>query len=1030
MKKRKLIYGFSALLLLGGIVGMTACSCGENPGPVDPPGPGPDNPEEPTLVEKFSVSLSGKNTISTNETVQIIATSETEGVDGIFFYEVTSGSEFISVNDNGTVTGLKAGKGTVTVTCGNGPSTTPQTVEITCSGDAANANGAYNYVALDYEEKLDILGKLEKYAVDQHLTGITLFENGGYVMYNPRIKLPFPKYITGYGMGVLSEGEITADLGSGETNQAWQRYYHSYAGSSNKQNFNYLDDTGSESSDLYGYVSSTYYGQKPNKDLDGYEWYPILAKSYTTSDGTQEYRPEALNLNPATGLATKYKVRLKTGADGLVYNTLSTVENRQQFKNRPVALEDYATPFMLLLNQSIGLARSTDYISDSSNSTLKGASAFYAASQNNGDVRALEETFYKLVGLEINEKDSSITFTFNTPVNQFTAMTNLSSTLNSPIPLDFVEVLASDLGYGSYESETPERRGEMYRKAMKDAYGTAINGRSDRTPVDNLLSCAPYMLEASSTTYNVYKRNPSWVEFNTNVIQYDSSVSQRYKIEGVKLVYVQGAESSTTAAFEQFNSQNPTLDACSIPQEVLKDYITDPRTTTTEGDSTFKLNLNTATQDEWNELFGTGDWDCEPLMSNDNFVNALSFAIDRETFAGNRGVIPSQDYFSPSYLYDPENGLSYNATAQHKAAVANYSPDTYGYNLDLAVLNFDQAISELVVDEGVYEWDSVVDIDIYWMNPTDNQEYGNEIVEYFNRAFEQTQAYKNGFRINFNTHNGSNNYQEVYEKMRKGTFDIAFGSVSGMQLDPLGFLEILKSNNVTGFTLNWGPDTSKIDIADGNYIVYDGKTWSFNALWDAAYRGVVVSSGNDGTGSETIEDPVTAQRAGSGNLVASSTTVDFGDEYGEQTFNVWTLSIRLNVATQAAAVSDMVKFKLISDMEEASSEYVTITLSYTRENRTYTAVINANYGQLFRLGNQNYLDADGNFVGSFLTFDLLIPQVLNENTTGGQVAGTPIDLTSSSISNVTAAIYGSYYMAIGDVMTTNSFQVGNISVKK
>ncbi len=1027
MKKRKAIYAVSALLLLGGVVGMSSCGEPEpTPNPIPDPTPEPD----PTFVEKFSVSLAGSAEIATSETVQIVATSLTEGVTGIFDYQVTSGQDFISVNDNGVVTGLKEGVGVVTVTCLNGPTTQPQTVEITCTGVADPANGAYNYVARTYEEKLEILGKLEKYAVDQHLTGITLFENGGYVMYNPRVKRPFANYITGYGMGILSEGEISGEPLKGESNQDWQNYYHSYAGSNNKQNFNYLDDTGSESADLYGYVTSTYYGQKPVKvagssdyqQSTSYEWYPVLTKTYTDErTGKVEFRPYAVNLNPSTGLATKYKVYVKTGEDGLVYNTLSNMETRKKFKNRGVELEDYATPFMLLLNGNINLARSTDYISDSSNSTLKGASAFFNASKNNGDVIDLKNTFYKLVGLELNPEENSITFTFNTPVNQFTAMTNLSSSLNSPIPLDFIETLAGDLGYKSYDQETDENRGKMWGEAMKNAYGTVTKDHTTITPVDNLLSLAPYMLEAVDTNYIVYKRNPSWVEFK-DVPQYDETVKSRYKIEGIKLVYIPGAESSTTAAFDQFISSSPILDAVSIPQERLQEFINDPRTTTTEGDSTFKLNLNTCTQEEWDEMFGTGNWTCEPLMSNDKFVNALSYAIDRETFANNRGVIPSQSYFSPSYLWDPENGKSYNSTEQHAAAIANYSPDTYGYNFDLAVRNFDEAIAEMVEDEGVYQWNSQVEIRIDWMNPTDNQEYGNEIVEYLNRAFQETDAYANGFRINFNTVNGTNDYQQVYEKMRKGTFDIAFGSVSGMQLDPLGFMEVLKSNNVTGFTLSRGPDTSKINVDDNNYIIFEGKTWSFDALWDAAYKGVIVSEGD-----ETVDEPITASSSKSG-FATQNIAVNYGGDYGTQNVNAWNLAVTLELGLQAAAVQDMVKFKLISDMKDTPSEFVTISITYNINGRSETAALQATYGELFRI--QNGVNTEtGELTDRFATLNVFLPQVLTENSTGGQISGETLDLTSSAISNVTVALYGSYYMQIGDVITTNSWEVSGLSVK-
>ena len=52
----------------------------------------------------------------------------------------------------------------------------------------------------------------------------------------------------------------------------------------------------------------------------------------------------------------------------------------------------------------------------------------------------------------------------------------------------------------------------------------------------------------------------------------------------------------------------------------------------------------------------------------------------------------------------------------------------------------------------------------------------------------------------------------------------------------------MKSDNSSGFTLNWGPDTSIINNDDQGDVVYDGKVWSFDALWNAANTGVLLTS--------------------------------------------------------------------------------------------------------------------------------------------------------------------------------------------
>ena len=44
------------------------------------------------------------------------------------------------------------------------------------SGPVARANGAYNYLAKSYDERAEILGALESYAITNHLTGIPMLD--------------------------------------------------------------------------------------------------------------------------------------------------------------------------------------------------------------------------------------------------------------------------------------------------------------------------------------------------------------------------------------------------------------------------------------------------------------------------------------------------------------------------------------------------------------------------------------------------------------------------------------------------------------------------------------------------------------------------------------------------------------------------------------------------------------------------------------------------------------------------------------
>ena len=61
------------------------------------------------------------------------------------------------------------------------------------------ASGVYSFVASSYELRTQILGALEKYAVDNFLTGISFMDDGGYSLYRPEVQRGVTNYITGYG---------------------------------------------------------------------------------------------------------------------------------------------------------------------------------------------------------------------------------------------------------------------------------------------------------------------------------------------------------------------------------------------------------------------------------------------------------------------------------------------------------------------------------------------------------------------------------------------------------------------------------------------------------------------------------------------------------------------------------------------------------------------------------------------------------------------------------------------------------------
>ncbi len=669
------------------------------------------------------------------------------------------------------------------------------------------ADGIYSYAKLDYDGRTDILGILERYAVTNGMTGISLYENGGYVMYNPRITLGTENYIVGYGFGTLAEGTITADLDY-ETVPEWKRYFHTME-SSDPGTLNYLNDKGSQVGDLYGYIATSFVETFMNATKDGYDWVPTLAKE----------KPVAMNDDDGDGLATKWRMEVRTGDDGLKYKTGSTMANRQAFDNRPVALEDYETAWKLLCTQKNAYARGSETANQTSGAIV-GIKEFYNATAD-----GYNEAAWQNVGIKTyNENGKNyFEFEFTDELNSFYAMYYITSSLYMPVPQEFIDLV------------TPQN----YLGFNKDG---------NETPVDNSLSLGAFYLEAyNSDQQIVFKKNPNYVFADT-----------KFNHEGVHVKIFTAAETDPNATFNEFIAGH--FDSAGIPQEFLNDYKNDPRTRTTTGDSNFKLNVNATTPETWEYLFGENGvvqqnaksdyWESKPALGNAHFRKGISYSIDRITYANARGSIPSVDFLSSNYMSDPENGKSYAKTAAHAAAVKGLleGTDEGGFSLELAREYFRLALTELEA-EGAYkpgtkDNPTVISLEFAWMRPAQEEQYFNELKNFLETAFNDDSVTGGAYKLECVFWVGADWSDVYYNKMLIGQFDIGFGSISGNALNPLDFITVLSSDQDIsgGFTLNWGVDTNSSTAFP---LVYDGVRWSFDALVNAGNTQAIVKDGEN-----------------------------------------------------------------------------------------------------------------------------------------------------------------------------------------
>ena len=724
--------------------------------------------------------------------------------------------------------------------------------------EVATAGSAENFVASSYEDRTEILGLLEEFAMENNLTGLVLYDDGGYVKYSDRIQFPTNAlkdaegndlvvagtkrydYVISYGFGILSEGSLTGPLTKVEdgsaTNNAFPMYWHTYEADDPKS-LNYMNDKGEVVGNYNGYVTGSYFSTKLSESKQSYEWYPSFATEANkladgsvrplplnvAEDGTKSINTEA----DRNTLASSYRIYVKTGADA-VYNHASDKAELAAFAGRQVALEDYLTPYKQLHNQANGLARATENLSGAA--SLKGMSEYYAASATATTQEAIEEAWNSSnVGVVpgTDSTGSYIDFTFNVPCIPFYAMYYLSSGLYAPIPQEFLNTIGGIANWGCFVD------------------GGA--GTYKYTPVDTTLSTGPYVVEMwEADSKFVFKEN----ELMSDAI---NGGAHRYTIDGVYVNVMSSLASDPLAAFTAW--QNGQIDGCGIPNDLLLNQINTKGTQQSRSSGTSRLNLNTCDEATWEHLFGENGtitqtpkdkyWELEPAMSNKDFIKGLNLSINRKEYAEKRGVTPSISYFGDAYLSNPEDGLSYNLTEAHQKALVSYYGSekvvaNYGYDKELAIRYFHQA-AEYLLAEGAYKDGDVITIEMCWQTQSQVQTNGLALEKYMEETFNDENVCK-GLSGTI-TLDIQNTFTEVwsdiyYKKMMVGQFDIGFGGISGNTLNPLNFMEVLKSDNSSGFTLNWGTDTNSTD----QLITYKGKQYTYDALWQAADTGTVVDA--------------------------------------------------------------------------------------------------------------------------------------------------------------------------------------------
>ncbi len=710
-------------------------------------------------------------------------------------------------------------------------------------GDYEYADGILDYQGADVETKSEILAAMEKYAMDSHLAGIPIYDDAGYTLYSPRLTLPTDKYIPNYGYG-SGEGTIDANgpMANGKTaaenGVLYPTYYQGYA-LDDSGTFNAWDSQGEDVTGKSGMVSASYFGVAMNETKDNFYWRNDLSK---------DERPIMLDENGnevayTEGATSRFwRVHLSTGEDdgnGVQYCYALSEKSPYyaEFNGRPIRLEDYLTPFKVMLDA--GLTRAANLVQDSSG--FAGAYDYFYSTADKRD--------WSQVGIQINEAEGSLDFEFVTPQTQFYAMYNLASSLYAPVPAEFIYRVGggtndlpddTSLDVTQEEAASLDPRWNSIITSGGSNFGRIQSGTPEQA-VANIISTGPYVVDSwEQNKLCVYSKNDTY--FRASDYHYEGYVETVFQDneENAWKAWVAGKLDDMTVPSTYINEAKPggTYNSMAYP---------------TEGTTTIKLNVNSCTQEEWNYYFGPNGsmvqnrtWQVKPIMSNDNFLDGVFFAIDRKAMADELGRNPALGYLSSAYKIDPENDLSYRDTPQAEAVLdpyVNATPDNdYAYDQGLAAQLFALAIEEEVA-AGNYENGDVIRLTAKWRYQRTIDDIGSYLKNYIETAWDEA-CEITGYDIDLIIDNvvAGSSYNDCYTAMNNGEYDFAEGAITGNVLNPIEFMSVVCTNSrAQGFNTNWGERTDV--VSEENPILFDGKIWSFDALYVAANGAAIVRRG-------------------------------------------------------------------------------------------------------------------------------------------------------------------------------------------
>lgn len=412
------------------------------------------------------------------------------------------------------------------------------------------------------------------------------------------------------------------------------------------------------------------------------------------------------------------------------------------------------------------------------------------------------------------------------------------------------------------------------------------------------------------------------------------------------------------------------LERVGLPATKYDEHKTDAGIKQVPGTTTYRMMINgLGTVEAQQEQFPNSTYVPEPILANHNFKMAMFHVIDRQSLAEEvlKTRTTTMYYFSDAYLVDAELGIPYRLTDQGELAGEGLSPSTHGYNVDAAVAYWQLAIDALIAD-GTYEAGTASNPTIIELNFNifSGSESQGLMGAYIETAFEDAfNDEENHIEVDVIVH--PKDYPNIYyDYMMVGNFDLSIGGIGGSVLDAAGFLDVFCSDNRSGFTLNWGIDTSQPEI-EVVYTDTDGDTitemWSYDAIYSAL------------NGEVYLVDGAEAEVPAAKDFEYTPTSITFTiDKFASTKYTDITYTIeKYNFSTEA--------FEGVTGLIDVTPDSATVTVNDLEPSGYYQVVIDYTY------------TADGEKTGSSTSPYEQLPNIFAVGTVTPDLESATFDIT-------------------------------------